>query len=98
MISDTLYWVPIFVTFLAIFWVVTRYFGEKNFLRILLLGSLCYGIFIAVLVRTTFRDILESPAYFPDAYNYLSYAVRKVAEWHGEGTLGYIPLATRGYT
>jgi hypothetical protein len=53
---------------------------------------------ISVLIRRIFGNILEDPAYFPDAYNYLSYAARKVAEWHGEGTLGYIPLATRGYT
>jgi hypothetical protein len=49
--------------------------------------SLCYGIVISVLVRAIFGDILENPAFFPDAYNYLSYAIKKVAEWHDEETL-----------
>ena len=98
MISGTLYGAIIFVIFLTIFWVVTRYSEEKTFLRIVMLGSLCYGVLIAVLVRTIFGDILEDPAYFPDAYYYLSYATEKVAEWRGEGALGYIPLPTRGYT
>lgn len=98
MISGTLYGAIIFVTFLAIFWVVTRYSEEKTFLRIVMLGSLCYGVLIAVFVRTIFGDILEDPTYFPDAYYYLSYATEKVAEWRGEGALGYIPLPTRGYT
>jgi hypothetical protein len=98
MISGTLYGAVIFITFLAIFWAVTRYSEEKTFLRIVMFSSLCYGILVVVLVRAIFRDILEDPVYFPDAYSYLNYAAAKVAEWHGEGTLGYIPLATRGYT
>jgi len=74
------------------------HFLKNTFLLVIMFISLCYGIVISVLVRQIFGNILEDPAYFPDAYNYLSYATRKVAEWHGEGTLGYIPLATRGYT
>lgn len=89
--------ITFFSIFLAIFWAVTRYSEEKGFLRIVMLGSFCYGVLIAVLVRTIFGDILEDPAYFPDAYFYLSYAAKKVAEWQGEGRLGYIPLATKGY-
>jgi len=74
------------------------HFLKNTFLLVIMFISLCYGIVISVLIRQIFGNILEDPAYFPDAYNYLSYAARKVAEWHGEGTLGYIPLATRGYT
>lgn len=98
MISGTLYGALIFVAFLQISWGVTRYFEEKTFLRIVILGSFCYGVLIAIFVRTIFGDIMESPAYFPDAYFYLSYATKKAAEWRGEGALGYIPLAMRGYT
>ena len=98
MMINILYGTVTLAIFLVIFWVTTRYFQEKTFLRAVTLGSLCYGILIAFLVRTIFGHILEDPAYFPDAYYYLSYATEKVAEWRGEGALGYIPLPTRGYT
>ncbi|MEM2001613.1 MAG: glycosyltransferase family 39 protein [Candidatus Methanomethylicaceae archaeon] len=96
--SCALYGILTFVTLLAISWVISQHPEEKAFLRIVMLSSFCYGVFISVFVRTIFGDILESPSYFPDAYFYLSYATSKVAEWRGEGALGYIPLATRGYT
>jgi len=95
---NVFYQIAILITFLAIFWVVTQYSKEKTFLRIVMFGSLCYGVLIAVLVRTIFGDILEDPAFFPDAYSYLNYATQKVAEWHGKGALGYTPLVMRGYT
>ncbi|MEM4204852.1 MAG: glycosyltransferase family 39 protein, partial [Candidatus Methanomethylicaceae archaeon] len=98
MISGILYGVLTFVTLLIITRIVSRYFEEKAFVRVIILSSFCYGVFIAVFVRAIFGDILEDPAYFPDAYFYLHYAMKKAAEWRGEGTLGYIPLATRGYT
>jgi len=98
LLSDIFFLVVLLVTFLAIVWIETRYSEEKSFLRIVTFTSLFFGILIAALVRTAFGDILEDPAYFPDAYNYLSYAAKKVSEWRGEGTLGYIPLNTRGYS
>lgn len=98
MINGILYGVIIFVAFLATLWCITRHSEEKTFLRAVTLGSLCYGVLIAVLVRTIFGAILEDPAYFPDAYYYIRYATQKAAEWYGRGILGYIPLPTRGYT
>lgn len=98
MLSDIFFLVVLLAAFLLIVCIETRYSKEKTFLRIVIFTSLFYGILIVVLVRSIFGNILEDPAYFPDAYSYLNYAIRKVSEWHGNGALGYIPLNTRGYS
>lgn len=87
----------IILTFLILFWVITYHLEDKRFLRTIMLSSFLYGSFVVIIVRSIFGDILEHPAYFPDAYNYLECATIKAAEWRGEGKLGYIPLSTRGY-
>ena len=94
----TFFFVLTLLVFILAVHKATRFSEDGKFIRVVILGSLCYGVCVAILVRLIFSDIMESPAYFPDAYNYINHATQKMLEWRGEGTLGHIPLPTRGYT